>query len=284
MLLARVTHGIMELIMWGGGRVMTSIHFSLYRGEVQGMIWWMTQHDLSLGEIMRIYPSEVADTSLTAVRFCNVMVIMQSVSDAASWWDEVALVIYPSRCVLGNKTWLHNITHLWWLWEPNRPITAMTQRLSIQGCHATAVPSVRCLVVDPGWFPQELQAASTRHESSGVSVLNSPASKNVDVDILQQLRFIPMDIENWSSIVVICCVRQGVSSQDSCFAFTFFCVNSTKPPNGSPWKKKQLQQRPNLKTFTLALRSCAKGLINMNMVGQRMMWKIAVVPVKNPQD
>jgi len=40
----------------------------------------MTQHDLSLGEIMRIYPPEVADTSLAAVRFCNVMVIMQSVS------------------------------------------------------------------------------------------------------------------------------------------------------------------------------------------------------------
>lgn len=71
------------------------------------MIWWMTQNDLSLGEIMRIYPSEVADTSLTAVRFCNVMVIMQSVSDAASWWDEIALVIYPSTCVLGNKTWPH---------------------------------------------------------------------------------------------------------------------------------------------------------------------------------
>jgi len=31
----------------------------------------------------------------------------------------------------------------------------------------------------------------------------------VDVEILQQLRFVPMDIENWSSIVVICCVRQG---------------------------------------------------------------------------
>ena len=161
---------------WGGGGVKRPPMILAYI-VVKFKVWYDGWHKMIWAWVKswEFYPSEVADTSLTAVRFCNVMVIMQSVSDAASWWDEIALVIYPSTCVLGNKTWPHKFHTSLMVWEPNRPIPAMTQRLSIQGCHATAVPSVRCLVVDPGWFPQELQAASTRHESSGVSVLDSPA-------------------------------------------------------------------------------------------------------------
>lgn len=147
--------------------------------------------------------------------------------------------------------------------------TAFDSRMPCNSSPFSTVLSGRSWLV-----PSELQAASTRHESSGVSVAGFANLKIVDVDILQQLRFVPMDIENWSSIVVICYVRQGVSSQDSCFAFTFFLRELHKTTQRIGMEKKRwLQQRPNLKTFTLALRSCAKGLINMNMVGQRMTWK-----------
>lgn len=191
-----------------------------------------------------------------------------------SWWDEIALVIYPSTCVLGNKTWPHKFHTSLMVMRTQSPnhchdSTAFDSRMPCNSSPFSTVLSGRSWLV-----PSELQAASTRHESSGVSVAGFANLKIVDVDILQQLRFVPMDIENWSSIVVICYVRQGVSSQDSCFAFTFFLRELHKTTQRIGMEKKRwLQQRPNLKTFTLALRSCAKGLINMNMVGQRMTWK-----------
>lgn len=94
-----------------------------------------------------------------------------------SWWDEIARVIYPSRCVLGNKTWLHNITHLWWFENPiaqSLPwLNGFLCRMPCNSSPFSTVLSGRSWLVHSG----AEGAASTRHESSGVSVLDSTASK-----------------------------------------------------------------------------------------------------------
>ena len=203
-----------------------------------------------------------------------------------SWWDEIALVIYPSTCVLGNKTWPHKFHTSLMVMRTQSPnhchdSTAFDSRMPCNSSPFSTVLSGRSWLV-----PSELQAASTRHESSGVSVAGFANLKIVDVDILQQLRFVPMDIENWSSIVVICYVRQGVSSQDSCFAFTFFFAwtpqNHPKDRHGK--KNAGCNKGPIWRLSLWPFAPVPKALSTWTWWVKGWRGKIAVIPVKNPQD